>query len=98
MQTASLPLFLIGGAVAGAGAGILFKSAVGTIAAGAPAHQRGESLAGLFLIAYLGLVGPVLGLGLAGQHVAATTSMLWFTGLLLTLLGAVFTVDRWGTN
>nr|WP_221376281.1 MFS transporter [Actinoplanes polyasparticus] len=98
MQTASLPLFLIGGAVAGAGAGILFKSAVGTIAAGAPAHQRGESLAGLFLIAYLGLVGPVLGLGLAGQHVAATTSMLWFTGLLLTLLGTVFTVDRWGTN
>ncbi|MCY1142016.1 MFS transporter [Actinoplanes sp. Pm04-4] len=98
MEAASLPLFLIGGAIAGAGAGILFKSAVGTIAAGAPAHQRGESLAGLFLIAYLGLVGPVLGLGLAGQYVAATTSMLWFTGILLTLLGAVLTVDRWGTN
>jgi MFS family permease len=98
MEAASLPLFLIGGAIAGAGAGILFKSAVGTIAAGAPAHQRGESLAGLFLIAYLGLVGPVLGLGLAGQYVAATTSMLWFTGILLALLGTVLTVDRWGTN
>ncbi|WP_250036252.1 MFS transporter [Paractinoplanes maris] len=98
MWTASLPLFLIGGAVAGAGAGSLFKSAVGTIAANAPAQQRGESLAGLFLIAYLGLVGPVLGLGLAGRYLAATTSMLWFTGLLLALLGAVYAKDRWGTN
>ncbi len=98
MQTTSLPLFLIGGAIAGAGAGILFKSAVGTIASNAPAHQRGESLAGLFLIAYLGLVGPVLGLGLASRHVAATTSMLWFTGLLLALLGGVALLNSWGTN
>ncbi|MCO8274837.1 MFS transporter [Actinoplanes sp. TRM 88003] len=98
ISTTSLTIFLIGGAIAGAGAGILFKSAVGTIAATAPAHQRGESLAGLFLIAYLGLVGPVLGLGLAGHFVAATTSLLWFTGLLLALLGTVLTVDRWGTN
>ncbi|WP_249997665.1 MFS transporter [Actinoplanes sp. M2I2] len=94
METTSLPAFLVGGAIAGAGAGILFKSAVGTIAASAPAHQRGESLAGLFLIAYLGLVGPVLGLGVASRYVASTTSMLWFTGLLLALLGGIALLGR----
>ncbi|GAB2591668.1 MFS transporter [Paractinoplanes abujensis] len=89
MQTASLASFLAGGALAGAGAGILFKSAVGTIAANAPTAQRGESLAGLFLIAYSGLVVPVLGLGVASRYVPSTTSILWFTGIMLALLGGV---------
>jgi hypothetical protein len=86
MQVASFGLFLAGGVIAGAGSGLLFKSAVGVIAAAAEPAVRGQSLAGLFLIAYLGLVGPVLGLGVATQFVAATTAMLWFTGLLLVLL------------
>jgi hypothetical protein len=94
VQATSLWLFLIGGALAGAGAGILFKSAVGTVAGMAAAHQRGETLAGLFLIGYLGLVVPVLGLGIATRYVAATTAMLWFTGLLLALLAAIATLSR----
>ncbi|MBL7256377.1 MFS transporter [Paractinoplanes lichenicola] len=89
METASLAGFLIGGAIAGAGAGILFKSAVGTIAVNAPVAQRGESLAGLFLIAYSGLVVPVLGLGVATRYVPSTTSILWFTGIMLALLAGV---------
>ena len=87
MTLPSLALFLAGGAIAGAGAGLLFKSAVGTVAASAAPEVRGEALAGLFLIAYLGLIGPALGLGIATRHLTATTAMLWFTGLLLTLLG-----------
>ncbi|MEU4241006.1 MFS transporter [Actinoplanes sp. NPDC026619] len=93
-QFTSLGLFLAGGAVAGAGSGVVFKSAVGATAAMAAAHQRGETLAGLFLIAYLGLVGPVLGLGIATRSVPATTAMLWFTGFLLALLAAIAVLDR----
>jgi MFS family permease len=93
MQAASLPLFLIGGAVAGGGAGVLFKSAVGAVAAMAPAHERGEALAGLFLIGYLGLIGPALGLGVATRYLPATTAMLWFTGVLLALLAAIALVS-----
>jgi MFS family permease len=85
----SLALFLIGGAVAGAGAGLLFKSAVGAVSAMAEPQWRGEALAGLFLISYLGLVGPVLGLGIATRYVPATTAMLYFVGALLVLLAAV---------
>ncbi|MGK5684765.1 MFS transporter [Actinoplanes sp. URMC 104] len=98
MVVASLPVFLAGGAIAGAGAGILFKSAVGTVAANAPGHRRGESLAGLFLVAYLGLVVPVLGLGVASRHVSPITSMLWFTGILLALLTGIGLLNRWRTN
>ncbi|MFD0517411.1 MFS transporter [Paractinoplanes durhamensis] len=93
-QLTSLALFLTGGALAGAGAGVVFKSAVGATVAASAAHERGASLAGLFLIAYLGLVGPVLGLGVATRTVPATTAMLWFTGFLLTLLAAIAVLDR----
>jgi MFS family permease len=94
MHVASLALFLIGGAVAGAGAGVLFKSAVGAVAQMAPAHERGEALAGLFLIGYLGLIGPALGLGIATRYLPATTAMLWFSGFLLAMLAAIALVDR----
>ncbi|XVU27179.1 MFS transporter [Actinoplanes sp. CA-054009] len=83
MLATSLWLFLIGGVIAGAGAGILFKSAVGRIAAAAPPAERGGALAGLFLVGYAGLTVPVLGLGIATLYVASTTAMLWFTGILL---------------
>jgi MFS family permease len=94
MRTASLALFLIGGAVAGAGAGVLFKAAVGAVAAMAEPRVRGEALAGLFLIGYLGLIGPALGLGIATRYLAPTTAMLWFTGFLLVLLGTIAAADR----
>jgi hypothetical protein len=61
------------------------------ITATAP-HERGETLAGLFLIAYLGLIGPVL--GVATRYVAAPTAMLWFTGALQAVLAGVAVLDR----
>ena len=94
MHLASLPLFLAGGAIAGGGAGLLFKSAVGAVAAMAAPAVRGEALAGLFLIGYLGLIGPALGLGIATHFLPATTAMLWFSGILLVLLGATAVAAR----
>jgi len=94
MHTAGLALFLIGGAVAGGGAGLLFKAAVGAVAAMAAPEVRGEALAGLFLIGYLGLIGPALGLGVATLVLPATTAVLWFSGLLLALLATIGLVDR----
>ncbi|WP_033325173.1 MFS transporter [Streptomyces yerevanensis] len=86
MQTASLPAFLVACIVAGSGAGVLFKSAVGTVVAMATPAKRGEALAGLFLVSYLGLALPAIGLGIATRYTAVTTAMTWFTGVLLALL------------
>jgi MFS family permease len=94
MQAASLGLFLAGGIVAGAGAGVLFKAAVGSVAAMAAPASRGEALAGIFLIAYLGLTVPVVAIGLATLSFAAVTVMAWFAGILLVLLVGVALLAR----
>lgn len=94
MQLPSLWLFLGGGVIAGAGSGLLFKTAVGTVAAAAEPAVRGEALAGLFLIGYAGLILPVLGIGVATQFVTVTTAMLGFTALLLVLLAGITVLRR----
>ncbi|MFF0372823.1 MFS transporter [Actinoplanes missouriensis] len=94
MHTASLAAFLVGGVVAGIGAGVLFKAAVGSVAASAAPAERGEALAGLFLIAYLGLGVPAIALGVATRSLPAVTVMTWFAGILLVLLATVALLSR----
>ncbi|MBV9794404.1 MAG: MFS transporter [Actinobacteria bacterium] len=83
---ASLALLLIGGVLAGAGAGATFKATVATVIAVAPDGARGEALAGLFLAAYLGLAVPVIGLGVATQYLSAPVALLIFAAALLAAL------------
>ncbi len=85
----SLALLLTGGALAGAGAGAVFRGSISTVLDIAPAYARGEALAGLFLAAYLGLAVPVLGLGLATQAFNARTSLLGFSVVLAVVIAAV---------
>jgi MFS family permease len=87
VRVEDLTSFLIGGAIAGAGAGILFKAAVGTVAAMARPENRGEALATLFLGGYLGVIVPALGLGFATQLVSLQTAMMWFAAVILVLIG-----------
>jgi MFS family permease len=89
MVQGNLAGFLIGGAIVGAGAGVLFKAAIGTVAGLANPAVRGEALAGLFLIAYLGLIAPVLGLGIATRYLGATPAMVGFSALILLLLATL---------
>ncbi|MFF2144410.1 MFS transporter [Kitasatospora sp. NPDC058190] len=85
----SLPLFLIGGAAAGAGAGILLKGSITTVAELATPATRGETLAGLFLAGYLGVAVPVLGIGVATLYVSSQVALLGFAAAMLALIGAV---------
>jgi MFS family permease len=89
MQDANLAAFLIGGGLAGAGAGVLFKSALAAYVGAAQPAKRGEAASSLFFIAYLGLIVPVLGVGVATLFVSAQTAMLFFAGALLVILAAV---------
>jgi MFS family permease len=85
----SLALLLTGGAVAGAGAGAVFKGSISTVLDIAPSETKGEALAGLFLAGYLGLAVPVLGLGLATQAFSARTALLGFSGVLAAVIALV---------
>ena len=78
----SFGLFLAGDLVAGAGAGLMFKGAISTVSEIAVPERRAEALAGLFLAAYLGLAGPVIGLGALTQVASTRVSLLVFSALL----------------
>lgn len=94
LHLTSMPVFLLGSALAGAGAGVLFKAALGTVAGQAEPARRGEALAGLFLVAYLGLIVPVVGLGLATLAVPVSEALAGFSVVLLILLAAVGITGR----
>jgi MFS family permease len=80
----SLALFLIGGALAGAGSGCLFKSVLTQAARMAPPERRAETLAGMFLAGYVGLALPVVGLGVLTQYASAKVGLLVFGAVLAT--------------
>ncbi|MEA2390436.1 MAG: hypothetical protein QOK31_545, partial [Solirubrobacteraceae bacterium] len=79
----SFGVFLAGDLVVGAGAGLMFKGAIATVAEISAAEHRAEALAGVFLAAYLGLAGPVIGLGALTQFASTRVSVLVFAGLLV---------------
>ncbi len=78
----SFGIFLAGDLVAGAGAGLMFKGAIETVSEVSLPERRAEAVAGFFLAAYLGLAGPVIGLGVLTQIASTRVSLLVFAGLL----------------
>jgi hypothetical protein len=81
MWLPSLPVFVIGGIVTGAGGGLVFRGSLVAAAGTAPPESRAEVLAGFFLGAYIGLSVPVILLGVATKYVAARDVMLVFVVL-----------------
>jgi MFS family permease len=88
MWLPSLAMFVIGGVLTGAGAGLVFRGALVAASAAAPAESRAEVLSGFFLGAYVGLSVPVLGLGIATQYWPARDVMLVFVAIVLVALVA----------
>lgn len=56
--TASLALYLLGGGLAGAGVGVIFRAALASVGQISEPARRGEALAGIFFIAYAGMMAP----------------------------------------
>ncbi|HWD69390.1 MAG TPA: MFS transporter [Solirubrobacteraceae bacterium] len=92
LSAPSLAMFLVGGAITGAGAGALFKGVVAMVALDAPADRRAEALAGMFLAGYIGLSLPVVALGVMTQYLSARLSLLIFTAVLT--LGVALVTPR----
>lgn len=79
LHSPSLALFIAGGALIGAGAGAVFKGAVGTVMSISPPGQIAESLTGVFLALYVGISLPVVGAGIMlARHVTPKVTILVF--------------------
>lgn len=84
-----LALFLAGGMVGGAGAGLLFRGGLSTIVASSSDDRRAEALAGFFLVSYLGLAAPVIALGVVTQLLGAPAGLAGFALVaVLAIAGA----------
>jgi hypothetical protein len=95
MWLPSLPVFVIGGIVTGAGGGLVFRGSLVAAASTAPPESRAEVLAGFFLGAYVGLSAPVIALGVATKYVAARDVMLVFVALaIVAIAGGVQAILR----
>jgi MFS family permease len=88
MWLPSLPVFVAGGIVTGAGGGLVFRGSLVAAASTAPAGSRAEVLAAFFLGGYVGLSVPVIALGIATEYVAARDVMLVFVVLAAVAIAA----------
>jgi len=73
LSTPSLALFLISGALGGAGAGAVFKGTTGLVIAAAP-EDRLTLTSQLLIALYVGLSIPVIGAGIALDRGASTSN------------------------
>jgi MFS family permease len=96
MWSSSLAMFVIGGVITGAGAGLVFKGSLAVAASTAPPGSGAEVLAGFFFLgAYIGLSVPVVGLGVVTQYIPARDAMLVFAALAaLAIAASVRAVTR----
>jgi MFS family permease len=65
LSTPSLALFLIAGALIGAGSGAVFKGTTGIVLEASPPQSRVTMTSGLLIALYVGLSVPVIGAGVA---------------------------------
>ena len=78
-STPSLVLFLVGGALIGAGAGLVFKGTTGIVLEAAAPEERVAMTSTLIITALFGLSIPVVGAGVAlSQGVSAANTVLGF--------------------
>ncbi|MDX6647769.1 MAG: hypothetical protein QOK40_3496 [Miltoncostaeaceae bacterium] len=83
LSTPSLALFLIAGALIGAGAGAVFKGTTGLVLEAAPPEQRLAMTSQLLIALFIGLSIPVIGAGVAlDRGVSARDTVLGFAILV----------------
>lgn len=92
---ASLVGFILGGMLAVGGVGVVFASAVATVAGLAAPAQRGETLAALFLAGYVGITVPVVLIGVALSFAGTVPVLVGFSAVVLVAVpGGIFALLR----
>ncbi|MFF7254252.1 MFS transporter [Streptomyces microflavus] len=82
---ASLPLLVVGALCGGLGQGLAFRGAVTAISAAAPPEHRAATVSAFFVIAYLGISLPVVGVGALTLGIGLRNAGLTFAGCVLVL-------------
>jgi hypothetical protein len=85
LSTPNLALFLVGGAMIGAGAGAVFKGTTGIVLEAAAPEDRLAMTSALLIALYIGLSVPVIGAGIALDQGASTPNTVLGFAILVAL-------------
>ena len=85
IAAASLPLFLLGAVVGGLGQGLSFRAGLAEVTANSPADRRGEVTSSLFVILYVAISIPVVGIGAAAQSFGLVPAGVTFAAVISVL-------------
>ncbi|CAB4909408.1 MAG: MFS transporter [Actinobacteria bacterium] len=94
LAVGSLPLFLLSAVVGGAGVGFSFQSAVGRVGGLASADERAAVTSSFFVVAYLGITVPVVGVGEIATATSLTTAAIALAVLVVVLSAAAALLTR----
>lgn len=85
LSARSLALLIAGAAVAGLGQGMSFRAGLGAVNAESPPDQRGEVASAFFVVLYVALSLPVVGVGLAADSFGLATAGIVFSAAVAVL-------------
>ncbi len=85
LAVSSLALLVIGGVAAGFGQGLSFRAALAGLNAGSPPAQRAEVASSFFVVAYVAISVPVIGVGVLAQSTSLRTAGLIFAAVAAAL-------------
>jgi hypothetical protein len=87
----SLPVLVAGAVVAGAGQGASFRAGLQSVTGAAPAARRSEVSSSYFLLVYVAISIPVIGVGAGVQVFGLVPTAVVFAGLVAALALGAFT-------
>ncbi|MGW2364390.1 MFS transporter [Streptomyces sp. NPDC001667] len=81
----SLPVLMVGAVVGGLGQGLAFRAALTSVSAVAPGEHRGATISAFFVVAYVGISLPVVGVGALTLVLGLRGAGLVFAGCVMVL-------------
>lgn len=91
LALSSLVLLVVGGCIAGVGQGLSFRAGLGAVSRESPPDQRAAVASTFFVVAYVAISLPVVGVGLLAREISLKSTGLVFAGIVM-LLAAVAVV------
>ena len=89
LAASSLALLVVGGVIAGLGQGLSFRAGLASLNARSPTEHRAEVASSFFVVAYLAISLPVIGVGLLAQGTSLRSAGLVFAGVVAALAALV---------
>lgn len=85
----SLPLLAAGAVVSGLGQGLSFRAGMAAVSSRAPQDRRGETTSAYFVVAYLGISLPVIGVGALSLAIGLRDAGLVFAACVVVFAAVV---------